>query len=67
MPWRVRTLPWLRGFVVPGFAPAGTMVVLALRVSTEPLVVSGRRVIAPGCTRVQRVLTEPKVVCARRK
>ena len=65
--WRVRTLPWLRGCVVPGCAPAGTMVVLTLRVSTEPLVVAGRRVIASGCTRVRRVLTEPKVVCARCK
>ena len=41
------------------------MVVLALRVSTEPLVVPGRRVIASGCMRARRVLTEPKVVCAR--
>ena len=40
---------------VPGCAPAGTMVVLALRV------------IASGCTRARRVLTEPKIVYARRK
>ena len=43
------------------------MAVLALRVSDEPLVVPGRRVIASGRTRARRVLTEPKVVCARRK
>ena len=52
---------------VPGCAPAGIMVVLALRVSAEPLGLPGRRVIASGCTRTRRVLSEPKVVCARRK
>ena len=52
---------------VPGCAIAGTMIVLALRVSTEPLVVPGRRVSASDCKRARRVLTEPKVVCAQRK
>ena len=52
---------------VPGCAPAGAIFVLALGVSAEPLVVTGRRVIASGCTRARCVLTEPKVVYARRK
>ena len=46
---------------VPGCAPAGTMFVLALRVSAEPLVVPGRRAIAAGFMRARHVLTEPKV------
>ena len=52
---------------VPGRALAGTMVVLALHVSAEPLVVLGRRAIASDCKRARRVLTESQVVCARRK
>ena len=36
------------GFEVPGCAPAGTMVVLALRVLAEPTNVPGRRAVASG-------------------
>ena len=46
LPWHVRALPWLRGCALPGCAPAGTMVVLALRVFAEAMVVPAQRAIA---------------------
>ena len=55
------------GCAVQGCAPAGTMVVLALRVIAEPTVVFVRRALASGYIFAQRVLAEPKVVCVRRK
>ena len=42
---------------VPGCDLAGTMVMLILRVSAEPLFVPGRRVIASGYKHTRRVLT----------
>ena len=67
LPWRVRTLHWLRGCVVSVCAPTGTTVTLVLRVLSEPTVVPVRRAIASGYICDQRVLAEPKVVCVRRK
>ena len=52
--WRVRTLPWLRGCVVLGCAPAGATVALVLSVLAEHTVVPVRRAIASGYIFAQR-------------
>ena len=67
LPRRVRALPWLRGYVVPGCAPAGTTLALVLRVLAETTVVPVRRAIASGYICARCVQAEPKVVCIRRK
>ena len=54
------------GCALSGSAPAGTMVVLALRVLAQHMIVPGRRAIPYGCARAGRVLAEPKVGCIRR-
>ena len=52
--WRVRTLPWLRGCVGLGCAPAGTTVALVLRVLAEHTVVPVRRAIPSDYIFAQR-------------
>ena len=54
-----------RGCAVTSCAPAGTMIVLALRVLVGAMLVPARRAISTGCTCARRVLAEPKAVCAR--
>ena len=71
--YELRCVLWLccpvdgPGCAVPGCAPAGTMLMPALRVLAEPTVVPARRAIASGCMCAQRVLAEPRVVCVRHK
>ena len=67
LPWRVRTLPWLRGCVVSGCAPAGTTVALVVCVLANPAVLPVQRSIASGYIFARRVLAEPRVVCVRLK
>ena len=67
LPWRVGTLPWLTGWVVLGYALAGTTIALVVRLLGEPTVEPIRRVITSGCMRARRVLAGPRVVCVRRK
>lgn len=59
IPWRVRTLPWLRGCTVPACVLAGVMLMRALHLFVEPMVVRARRDIDSGCVRsvyIRRVL-----------
>ena len=56
-----------RKCAIPGCAPAGTTVVLVLRVLYEPMVVLYGRAIVFGYVSARRVLGEPRILCVRRK